>query len=649
VLANEKSRWQTERTQLERRLSQRDAELAALRSRGGQTSPMTEVLDAITSTDDPKDLLAQAKCIELQEKLDSAQSENETLRRLIGESTIIQGRFEKLTRDFDKKCIDFDKKCSELDEARAQLTAAASATSTANSGASIEAKQRDEALTRWQAELATREERLAASQQQIAAEREAATAETRQLAADRQQLDEARRQLQTERDEILDQRRQTETERQELAAQAVDLARQRSAIAAERDKLADNQADGQKFQERERQLAQRASQLEEQAAAVNVRLTEADQLREQLKQERAALEERGQQLDQLQQEIDAKSEALEQKLNQLEALQQQVAMRAGGGGAGEEVHLQEAPVAAEPAAAKPGMAAEEPPVSMTTAWRPPEPEKPSRVTDPYASRVSQAISQHLSLMEKAQSQTQKPAEGGNVDDVLSRLVQSGVWRGEQSPPAPPAPAAPPAAAPARTPQPAPAQAEQPAPVEAPPAAPQSSEKPAEHDDEESIESYMDRLLKRVRGDSPKAAEPTKTATPAEVILAEEEPPQGQTEQKPEDAEQSSPRRPAPETTNISAMRDLANTAARSAIDRHVRKNTSKQAAGRLFSAFLTVAASVLLGYWAWKALSLQAAVGAGIGGFAGMYWVLAALRRIFSVMRLNKAGGDEVEPQAPAK
>src|SRR6185295_18992149 len=40
VLANEKSRWQTERTQLERRLSQRDAELAAVRSRGGQTSPM---------------------------------------------------------------------------------------------------------------------------------------------------------------------------------------------------------------------------------------------------------------------------------------------------------------------------------------------------------------------------------------------------------------------------------------------------------------------------------------------------------------------------------------------------------------------------------------------------------------------------------
>jgi hypothetical protein len=157
---------------------------------------------------------------------------------------------------------------------------------------------------------------------------------------------------------------------------------------------------------------------------------------------------------------------------------------------------------------------------------------------------------------------------------------------------------------------------------------------------------MDRLLKRVRGAAPAGAPAAPAAKPAALAEAEvplEEAPAAADGELPEN-DNYSPRRTAPElSTNMSAMRDLANTAARSAIDRHVRKNTSRQAAGRLFSACLTVAASLLLAYWAWKAFSLQAAVGAAIGGFAGAYWVLAALRRIFSIMRLNKPGANDAE------
>ena len=84
------------------------------------------------------------------------------------------------------------------------------------------------------------------------------------------------------------------------------------------------------------------------------------------------------------------------------------------------------------------------------------------------------------------------------------------------------------------------------------------------------------------------------------------------------------------------MRELANTAARSAIDKHVRKHTGKQATGKLFGACLTVCASLVLAYWAWYGQSLPATVGAAIGGCVGLYWTWAAVRRLFSLMRLNQ-------------
>jgi hypothetical protein len=84
------------------------------------------------------------------------------------------------------------------------------------------------------------------------------------------------------------------------------------------------------------------------------------------------------------------------------------------------------------------------------------------------------------------------------------------------------------------------------------------------------------------------------------------------------------------------MRDLANSAARSAIEQHIRKHTGKQAAGKLFSAFLTLIASVVLAFAAWKIHSIEAGVAAGLGAFMGVRWTLVALRRIFTVMRLNR-------------
>ena len=85
------------------------------------------------------------------------------------------------------------------------------------------------------------------------------------------------------------------------------------------------------------------------------------------------------------------------------------------------------------------------------------------------------------------------------------------------------------------------------------------------------------------------------------------------------------------------MRDLANSAARSAIDQHVRKHTGKQATNRMIGAVLTLTASTVLGYFAWQDSSVQAGAGAIIGGGLGVYWLLAALRRVLKLMRLNRS------------
>ena len=88
------------------------------------------------------------------------------------------------------------------------------------------------------------------------------------------------------------------------------------------------------------------------------------------------------------------------------------------------------------------------------------------------------------------------------------------------------------------------------------------------------------------------------------------------------------------------MRELANTAARTAIDSHVRKRKGKQATGKLFGASATLVLSTVLGYWAWQLQSFDAGAGAGIGGVVGLYWCLSAVGRLFGLPPRGDAGGD---------
>ena len=243
-----------------------------------------------------------------------------------------------------------------------------------------------------------------------------------------------------------------------------------------------------------------------------------------------------------------------------------------------------------------------------------------------------------------------------VEAVLSRLVQSGLWRqgelaggADHAPAAAPEAEASPSSAAVGTPRPA--------------GWATSADGPSvgagnvAGDGEESIESYMERLMKRVRGDAPAAH-----AAPFSAALHDSQPQSGATPpvaarpavaSEPaceESSEPYSPRRTAPElSTNLSAMRELANTAARSAIDRHVRQHTGRQVWGRLIGAGMTVTASLVVGFWAARAHSLPAAVAAAIGGGLGGYWSWAAFRRLAALRRINRVQLEKANsPQAAA-
>ncbi len=247
-------------------------------------------------------------------------------------------------------------------------------------------------------------------------------------------------------------------------------------------------------------------------------------------------------------------------------------------------------------------------------------------------------------------------DAGAVDSVLSRLVKAGLWREGQ-----PAAEAEAPSVPRQIPEPvagrtiaqtrhaedsqSPADADDLAPHPSTDAiAPLSTAPGGSGSDEESIESYMERLMQRVRGDE--GEQNVAGATPISPIAANSyaangesgsaQPVAGQDQPIAAEPGEFTPRRAAPEViADMSAMRDIANSAARSAIDRHVRKHTGQQATGRLFGACLTVALSAGLGYWAWKTGSLQAAAGAIIGGGLGLHWLLSAARRLFKLRRLN--------------
>jgi hypothetical protein len=170
-------------------------------------------------------------------------------------------------------------------------------------------------------------------------------------------------------------------------------------------------------------------------------------------------------------------------------------------------------------------------------------------------------------------------------------------------------------------------------------------------DDESIESYMDRLLKRVRGEAGAAPAPSRPAYQApQPVKAPEPLPEIKpvaVVQETVKPEEYIPRSQAPEqSVNLAAMRELANSAARSAISTHAKQRGGKRAAGSFVSFGVCVALSAGLLVAAVYLKSWLIGGGAIFAVAVSGYWAFQGARHAVRVMRLGRPGEEAQTPAA---
>lgn len=174
-------------------------------------------------------------------------------------------------------------------------------------------------------------------------------------------------------------------------------------------------------------------------------------------------------------------------------------------------------------------------------------------------------------------------------------------------------------------------------------------------DDDSIEAYMSRLLRRVRGDAPDAAPtfvPARLPDPMPQPQAADEENVSMTVEvhiEPVKPEDYLPRQKAPElTTDLAAMRELANSAARTAIVKHQKRSGHQQAMVKSVGAGMTLTCSLGAAYFAYVNHSVPAAAGAAIGLAAAAYWGGKAALHAVRTTLLKPQGSGASKLPAPA-
>ena len=150
-----------------------------------------------------------------------------------------------------------------------------------------------------------------------------------------------------------------------------------------------------------------------------------------------------------------------------------------------------------------------------------------------------------------------------------------------------------------------------------PSAPSAS---FDDDDDESIDDYMAQLMARVGGSSQPATPPIKPEQPkpAQAAAAAASPSPAATNAAPEQTQERSvpldpaefvPRAVAPEaSSNLRALRAVANTSARSAIDRHQRRSFDNKAYICWFIAIVAAIVCFSMAFFAKEIVSLPTLV-----------------------------------------
>lgn len=214
-----------------------------------------------------------------------------------------------------------------------------------------------------------------------------------------------------------------------------------------------------------------------------------------------------------------------------------------------------------------------------------------------------------------------PYQPPSASDIIAKLSASGLWKDD-------APANESAAEPER-PEPA-WKALVPEAEIAKPAAPPA---PAAEEDD-SIEAYMQRLLKRVSGDNAPstwkpAADSSSTSTPVDAASDENEAASAsgaeeQPVEEPFDFQTYVPRAAPELTANLAAMRELANSSARTAIDTSSKRKQARRATSKLVLAVSAIGTAVALGWLSMRTHSLLSYYAALSAGLAALLWGLHA-------------------------
>ncbi len=173
------------------------------------------------------------------------------------------------------------------------------------------------------------------------------------------------------------------------------------------------------------------------------------------------------------------------------------------------------------------------------------------------------------------------------------------------------------------------------PVTPPPAEPVSEE-------EDSIEAYMSKLLKRVRGDDAEANWRA-PATPAPAAEAKKPEPKAAAPQtqlqpaNPVDPGEFVPQRQAPEATmSLAAMRELANAASKVAIATHAKRSHTQRFAQRLAKAALALFTTIGFAVWGLYFHSGTGPwYGVAVGIFLMAYWIATSVWHIANALRLK--------------
>lgn len=154
------------------------------------------------------------------------------------------------------------------------------------------------------------------------------------------------------------------------------------------------------------------------------------------------------------------------------------------------------------------------------------------------------------------------------------------------------------------------------------------------DDEDSIEAYMSKLLKRVRGDSAESAWKPAAPAPEPVELPV-------TQLKPANPVPPSeyvPQRQAPEATvSLAAMRELANAASRVAIDTHAKRHYTQRFAHRIIKAAMALITMTGFLVWAYYGGGRGALCGAAVCVLMMCWWSASSVWSMIKALRLKPA------------